>query len=191
MASTSPVPSPPGKRPLPSDPLLGTSPARWHGGLAPWQGTFPFRATANLGPVAWLDIAPKAELAIRAGGFDLAFRQAPQYAPDPWGSTPLRPGIGYFVGEAQLFRLPHNAWLTAPSYSSVVTAVTLVADPVPTKRDLGAANRPVIWNVTAELGAVQSYDGADHHMGTRRFTKMLPTDPEFGWIPAAIIASLQ
>src|SRR5579871_7049088 len=88
------------------------------------------------------------------------------------------------------FAAPRSRLVGTGSATSV-TAVTLVADPVPTKRDLGAANRPVIWNVTAELGAVQSYDGADHHMGTRRFTKMLPTDPEFGWIPAAIIASLQ
>lgn len=181
----------PGRRPLPSEPLLGTAPTPWNGPLTPWEGTFPFRAGGNVGPMAWVEIAQKADVAVKAGGFDLAFRQPPRFKPDPWGTTSLRPGIGYLTGEAELVRLPHNAWLTAASYSSVVVSVTLVADPSPTNHDLGAPDRAAIWNVTVALGSVQSYDAADHHVGARRMTKLLPTDPEFGWIPAAIVSSIQ
>jgi hypothetical protein len=140
--------------------------------------------------VAWSVLAPKVEEAIKAGGFWIAFRQAPLYTPDPWRSRPNEPGAGYCTGEAQLVRLPHDAWLSAPSYSSLLACVEMVADPRPTRKDLGSPDAPMIWNVTAEVGSVQTYDGADHHAGIRHFTKSLPPDPEFGWIPAAIISYL-
>lgn len=192
MATGDPALRPPGKRPLPSDPLLGAGASHWQWSFVHSQGTFPFGATARVGPIAWNELAQKVEPAIEAGGFGISFKQPPRYAPDPWGVSRLQPGFGCFVGEAQLVRLPHNTWLTCATYSSVVVSVTLEVDPPPAGKALGAADEAVIWKVIAVLGAVESWDGAQKGLGdVRRFTKHLPTDPDLGWIPSAIVSSLQ
>ena len=179
-----------GKRPGPSIPPPGRPPAPWTSGRDPPFMSLPFREAGRVGPMAWSALAPKVEEAHRAGNFTVAFRQAPLYKPDPFRITQMQPGIGYFIGEAQLVRLPFNTRLIGGTYSSVLAWVELQANPLPTRKELGTPDQPVLWDVVAQVGTVQSYDDSHNHADVHFVSKILPTDPGFAWIPAAILSDL-
>ena len=171
---------------------MNSTASKWRYGFPTYEGKFPFVAAVNAGPIAWRSLVPKLETAVLGCGFGFAFLQPPRYATDTSGSN-HQPGVGYFIGEAELTRLPHNAWLTAATYSSIVAYALLEAIPKPSGHDLGTPDLPLNWRVTVQVGGVESADGESRHpVGlVRRFTKMLPTDPAFGWIPSAIASALQ
>lgn len=179
-----------GKRPGPSDPSCVATAAPRKDRPVTTRIRLPYGAQAPVGPLSWVALEPKLELALEAGGFAVMLRAPPRYTPDPWGTSDLTPGAALFVGEAQLVRLPHNVWLTAASYSSVIARVTCSATPPPTKKDLGRPDQATSWSVVAEVGAVESYDGAASHSAIRSFVKTLPTDPALEWLPSAILSSL-
>ena len=185
-----PPPGPPRRMPQPSDPELAATATKWQGFITE-NLPFPLVNATRVGPEAWQVVEPKAVAAMRAGGFALSWERTPLYRPDPWRITMMEPGQGWIVGDSELVRLSHNAWLTQPAYSSLVVGLRLKADPLPTRHDLGTPETPTIWNITIMVGAMESYDAFNRHSGRyRSISKMLPLDPAFGWIPSAIAGAL-